>query len=128
MHKPSLGIVWAVTLACFIAVLPFAARAESSRQLPQTQSDVLLSFAPVVKKAQPAVVNVYASRTDKRPRNPIFDDPVFRHFFGDGGNGRPGGPTSHSLGSGVLIDASGSRRHQLSCHRRHDRCEGRARR
>jgi Do/DeqQ family serine protease len=107
MHKPSLGIVWAVTLACSIAVLSFAARTESTRQLPQTQNDVLLSFAPVVKKAQPAVVNVYASRTDKRPRNAIFDDPVFRHFFGDGGNGRPGGPTSHSLGSGVLIDASG---------------------
>ena len=75
--------------------------------MPQAQNDVFLSFAPVVKKAQPAVVNVYASRTDKRPRNAIFDDPVFRHFFGEGGNGRPGGPTARSLGSGVLVDASG---------------------
>jgi Do/DeqQ family serine protease len=87
--------------------VPSGASAEPLRQVPQAQNDVLLSFAPVVKKAQPAVVNVYASRTDKRPRNPLFDDPVFRHFFGEGGNARPGSPTARSLGSGVLVDASG---------------------
>jgi Do/DeqQ family serine protease len=81
--------------------------AEPVRQPPSTQADLLPSFAPVVKKAEPAVVNVYASRTDKRPRNPLFDDPIFRHFFGDGGNSRPGGPTARSLGSGVLVDSSG---------------------
>lgn len=80
---------------------------ETPRRLPESQGEVLLSFAPVVKKAQPAVVNVYASRTEKRPRNPLFDDPVFRHFFGDGGQARPGGPTARSLGSGVLVDQSG---------------------
>ncbi len=54
-------------------------------------------------------MNVYASRTDVQPRNPLFDDPIFRHFFGEGdsGEGRPGGPTAQSLGSGVLIDPSG---------------------
>ncbi|HET6376725.1 MAG TPA: DegQ family serine endoprotease [Methylocella sp.] len=83
------------------------AGAETARQVPVSQGEVLLSFAPVVKKAQPAVVNVYASRTERRPRNPLFDDPVFRHFFGDGGQGRPGGPTARSLGSGVLVDPSG---------------------
>jgi Do/DeqQ family serine protease len=105
MYKPLRGIVRAVILGCAIAV--FASAAHAERQIPQTQTDVFLSFSPVVKKAQPAVVNVYASRIDKRPRNAIFDDPVFRHFFGEGGDGRPGGPSSHSLGSGVLIDASG---------------------
>jgi len=50
----------------------------------QSRGDVILSYSSVVKKAQPAVVNVYASRTEKRPRNSLFDDPVFRHFFGDG--------------------------------------------
>lgn len=83
------------------------AGAETVRQVPVSQGEILLSFAPVVKKAQPAVVNVYASRTERRPRNPLFDDPVFRHFFGDGGQGRPGGPTARSLGSGVLVDPSG---------------------
>ncbi len=76
--------------------------------MPQTRADVLLSFAPVAKKAQPSVVNVYASRTEKqRPRNSIFDDPIFRQFFGDGGQPRAGGPTAQSLGSGVIVDASG---------------------
>ena len=69
---------------------------------------MLLSFAPVARKAQPSVVNVYASRTEKqRPRNPIFDDPIFRQFFGDGGRPRAGGPTAQSLGSGVIVDPSG---------------------
>jgi Do/DeqQ family serine protease len=108
MNTPSLGLFQALT-ALLLGLVLFAvsASAEPSRQTPQTQSDIFLSFAPVVKKAQPAVVNVYASRTDKRPRNPLFDDPIFRHFFGEGGNSRSGGPTARSLGSGVLVDASG---------------------
>jgi Do/DeqQ family serine protease len=81
--------------------------AQAIRQIPETRGDVILSFAPVVKKAQPAVVNVYASRTEKRPRNPLFDDPIFRRFFGEGGNSHPGGPTAQSLGSGVLVDPAG---------------------
>ena len=93
-------------LACFATGA--LAAGEEPRQVPQTRADVLLSFAPVAKKAQPSVVNVYASRTEKkRPRNPIFDDPIFRQFFGDGGQPRAGGPSAQSLGSGVIVDPSG---------------------
>jgi Do/DeqQ family serine protease len=108
MNLRLLGLLQALT-ASLLGLVLFAgsASAEPPRQAPQTQSDIFLSFAPVVKKAQPAVVNVYASRTDKRPRNPLFDDPIFRRFFGEGGNSRPGGPTARSLGSGVIVDASG---------------------
>ena len=80
------------------------ARADQ-RQLPAAASDVVLSFAPVVKRVAPAVVNVYASRVEKRPRNSLLDDPIFRQFFG--GHDRPGNPTAQSLGSGVVVDASG---------------------
>ncbi len=76
------------------------------RQLPQDRSEVILSFAPVARRAQPAVVNVYASRVEKRQRNPLLDDPIFRQFFG-GGSPRPGNPTAQSLGSGVIVDPSG---------------------
>ena len=107
MNTPPLRLLQALTTSFLMLLLPLAASAEPLRQVPQAQNDVFLSFAPVVKKAQPAVVNVYASRTDKRPRNPIFDDPIFRHFFGEGGNGRQGSLTARSLGSGVLVDASG---------------------
>jgi Do/DeqQ family serine protease len=84
-----------------------SSHSEALREAPASRADVIFSFAPVVKKAQPAVVNVFASRVDQRPRNPLFDDPIFRHFFGDQGNGRPGGRTAQSLGSGVLVDSSG---------------------
>src|SRR5208337_1078591 len=107
MNTRPLRLLQALTTSFLMFLLPLAASAEPLRQVPQPQNDVFLSFAPVVKKAQPAVVNVYASRTDKRPRNPIFDDPIFRHFFGEGGNGRQGSLTARSLGSGVLVDASG---------------------
>jgi Do/DeqQ family serine protease len=81
------------------------ALAEPPRVAPQSKAEVTLSFAPLVKKAAPAVVNVYAQRLDRQPRNPIFDDPIFQRFFG--GGRRPGGPASQSLGSGVIVDASG---------------------
>ncbi|HEY0144862.1 MAG TPA: trypsin-like peptidase domain-containing protein, partial [Methylovirgula sp.] len=97
------GIVVALTLGSALAVAPLAA----DPAVPTSAGEITLSFAPIVKKVAPAVVNVYASRTDVQPRNPLFDDPVFRHFFGDSQEQRPGGPTAQSLGSGVLIDPSG---------------------
>lgn len=89
-----------------LACAPGLAQA-TERAVPQSGTAVTLSFAPVVKMAAPAVVNVYASRTDQTPRNALFDDPIFRHFFGDTPELRPGGPTAQSLGSGVLVDSSG---------------------
>src|SRR6266516_7787502 len=43
-----------------------------------------LSYAPVVKKASPSVVNIYTAKTVREdPRMlPLFDDPFFRQFFG----------------------------------------------
>jgi Do/DeqQ family serine protease len=85
-----------------------ASAAESPRQVPASRAEITFSFAPIVKKVQPAVVNVYASRTEQRPRNPLFNDPVFRHFFGGNGEGGGGGKQiARSLGSGVLVDPSG---------------------
>ncbi len=95
----------AALAAAWLAVAAAPAPAEE-RQVPQTRADVLLSFAPVARKVQPAVVNVYASRTEKQPRNRLFDDPVFRQFFGEG-DAPTGGPTAQSLGSGVIVDPSG---------------------
>ena len=86
-------------LSSFVA--PLAAQ---TRAVPDNRMQVTLSYAPIVKKAQPSVVNVYASRVEQRPRNPLFDDPVFRRFFGEQ---RRGGQTAQSLGSGVIVDASG---------------------
>ncbi len=75
------------------------------RQVPTSQGAEMLSFAPVVKKALPAVVNVFASRTENVPNNPFFNDPVFQRFFGQGMGTRA--RTEQSLGSGVIVDPSG---------------------
>ena len=95
----------AAALALFVPAWS-ASSQTPDRALPQSRAEIALSFAPVVRKAQPAVVNVYASRTERRPVNPLFDDPVFRRFFG-GGDGPSGNATSQSLGSGVIVDPSG---------------------
>jgi Do/DeqQ family serine protease len=106
---PNAGSIRLLSLAaaCLFGSVALPALAEPVRQLPTSKAEEVLSFAPVVRKAAPAVVNVYASRTDAQPQNPLFSDPVFRHFFGDGNAARPGGSTAKSLGSGVLVDPSG---------------------
>ncbi len=86
----------------FLAIAPVAAQS-LQRDIPQSAAEVTLSYAPAVKRATPAVVNVYASRVERRARNPLFDDPVFQQFFG----GAPRDRTAQSLGSGVIVDASG---------------------
>jgi Do/DeqQ family serine protease len=75
------------------------------RRVPASQAELQLSYAPLVRKAAPAVVNVYAAKVVQN-RNPLFDDPIFRQFFG----GLPGGggpQVQRSLGSGVIVDSSG---------------------
>ena len=41
-----------------------------------------------------------------RTASPLFDDPIFRRFFG-GGSGVPREQVQRSLGSGVIVDAAG---------------------
>jgi Do/DeqQ family serine protease len=86
---------------------PAVPAAAEGPAIPRNRAEIAYSFAPVVKKAQPAVVNVFASRVERMPANPLLDDPIFRRFFGEGG-GMPGrSPMAQSLGSGVIVDPSG---------------------
>lgn len=78
-----------------------------TREAPQSVAQVQLSFAPVVELAAPAVVNVYATRMEQ-VRDPFANmDPFFRRFFGDQMRQRPRERMQSSLGSGVIVDASG---------------------
>lgn len=80
------------------------------RALPRSQAEIQLSFAPLVKKAAPAVVNIYSSRK-VRVRDtfsPFFNDELFGQLFGDDFVfGRPRDKVVNSLGSGVIIDPRG---------------------
>ncbi|HEX19487.1 MAG TPA: DegQ family serine endoprotease [Acidiferrobacteraceae bacterium] len=73
----------------------------------------LPNFVPVVKATSPAVVNISTTRIIKRGsrrgRSP-FNDPFFKEFFGDDFSKRfqmPRKRRQSSLGSGVIVDASG---------------------
>ena len=92
-------------IAALFALAGAAAFADTVRIAPQSPAQARLSFAPVVKKVAPAVVNVYVSHVERIPRNPLFDDPIFQRFFGGGGD--EGERVQKALGSGVLVDPSG---------------------
>jgi Do/DeqQ family serine protease len=80
-----------------------SAATAQERRVPSSPNDIRLSYAPIVQRAAPAVVNVYAAKT-VATQNPFGDDPIFRRFFGQQGGGEQ---VQRSLGSGVLVDASG---------------------
>ncbi|MBN8995698.1 MAG: DegQ family serine endoprotease [Rhizobiales bacterium] len=95
-----------------ILILALAAGAATSsladdKQVPKSAGEVRLSYAPIVKRVAPAVVNVYASRTVQTSASPFFADPFFRQFFGGRDLGVPQQRVQRSLGSGVIIDAAG---------------------
>jgi len=88
-------------LAAAVAVAGALPAAAQDRQVPTSAAQ--LSFAPIVHRVTPAVVNVYASHVVEN-QNPFLADPFFRQFFG---GGMPRAQVERSLGSGVLVDASG---------------------
>jgi serine protease Do len=71
------------------------------------------SFAPIVKKAAPSVVNISSTVIvrDRARQNPLFNDPRFRQFFGnrfpDQGDESEHSHKAESLGSGVIISPDG---------------------
>src|SRR6516164_6215996 len=108
IRLPQRWLAIAVFVVVGVAPLVSAAQDRSpDRRVPSSPNELRLSYAPVVQRVAPAVVNVYAAKT-VAVRNPLFDDPIFRRFFGmPGGPGGLGEQVQRSLGSGVLIDASG---------------------
>ena len=78
---------------------------EALGQVPQSRTEIQLSFAPLVKKVSQSVVNVYAARKLRRPVSPFAGDPFFERFFGRRGPGRP--RNQNSLGSGVIVSVDG---------------------
>jgi Do/DeqQ family serine protease len=77
-----------------------------TRVVPKSAAAIKQSFAPVVKRAAPTVVNVYVRHRIKQSVSPFFNDPVFRRFFGQQ-FGVPRERVQNSLGSGVLVSTEG---------------------
>lgn len=79
------------------------ANAENGRRVPFGREEMQLSFAPLVAETAPAVVNVYAKQLPRQVQSPFAGDPFFERFFGRRMQPRQ----QSSLGSGVMVDASG---------------------
>ena len=75
------------------------------RRVPQSQSEIQLSYAPLVQQVSPAVVNVYTSRVVRESASPFANDPIFRQFFGATPQARE--RVQNSLGSGVIVSEDG---------------------
>jgi Do/DeqQ family serine protease len=93
----------AVALLSTVAVLnPGPLMAE---RVPLTRGEISMGFAPVVREATPAVVNIYARRVVQTQSTPFANDPFFREFFRGFGQTRP--QVQNSLGSGVVLSKDG---------------------
>jgi Do/DeqQ family serine protease len=87
-------------LLCVALIATIGNAPAQERRVPLNSAELQLSYAPVVRRVAPAVVNVYAAKVVES-RNPLFDDPIFRRFFGGGEQ------VQRSLGSGVIVDPAG---------------------
>lgn len=98
-------VALAGALAGLVAADSSMAPARSQdRIVPPSREAARYSFAPIVKRAAPAVVNIFV-RGRVQVQSP-FDDPFFRRFFGERFN-MPAERTQSSLGSGVIVSPDG---------------------
>ncbi|WP_212523665.1 trypsin-like peptidase domain-containing protein [Actibacterium sp. MT2.3-13A] len=92
-------------LAPFLALCLSLGPVWAETRVPETQAEISLSFAPVVRKSAPAVVNIYAKRIVAERVSPFANDPFFRDLFRDYGRVVP--RVQNSLGSGVILSSDG---------------------
>lgn len=119
LHRPIVFLFQSITIGLAIAfllllwkpellndgqkVVAFIESAPGTRPAPATGP---VSYADAVEFAAPAVVNIFTSKT-VTTRSPLFDDPLFRHFFGDRFGAVPRSRQETSLGSGVIVSQQG---------------------
>ena len=97
-------ILFAAALVAAVAT-PAVAQETPKTVVPQSMMQMQLSFAPVVKRVAPAVVNVYARAVVQQQLNPFAADPVFQRLFGISPEMRQ--RVQQSLGSGVIVRPDG---------------------
>jgi Do/DeqQ family serine protease len=93
-----------LSLFLTLAVLPWHALAADSRTVPASQQQIQLSFAPVVRRSAPAVVNVFTRKAAASGASAVVEsDPFYRHYFREDED-----RSEKSLGSGVIVDPGGT--------------------
>ncbi len=121
LPRPVLGLFAAMLGAAgMVLLIYFSAWArDTAPAISVDQSPIVrdakagTSYALIVKKAAPSVVNIFSTHIvhERLYRNPMFNDPLFRQFFGepDQGGRTPREITrrEESLGSGIIISPDG---------------------
>ena len=117
MHR--LWLIFAQTVTIALAVV-FTVSTLKPEWLPRGQRIIALqeaapsadgepraasSYRDAARTSLPAVVHIYTTQQVRQQRHPLFDDPIFRHFFGE----RPEGQNRRNsgLGSGVIVSQNG---------------------
>ena len=90
----------------FLALRPVVEFKQGETHHPVAHAIGPVSYATAVKRAAPAVVNIFTSKSVTRNRLPLLDDPMFREFFGNRLDSIEQ-QTPNSLGSGVIISPQG---------------------
>lgn len=92
-----------------LAVFAQPVLAQPQSRVPGSETEIRLTFAPLVKRVAPAVVNIYTRRVERVAQtSPLMNDPFFRQFFGNlSPQGQPRERIARSLGSGVIIEPDG---------------------
>lgn len=100
-----LGAIFAI----FSVIQPESSvQAQTLREVPVSPAQIQLSYAPIVKKTAPAVVNIYTQKlVQQRVISPFMGDPFFQHFFGGIPQGMSRKRLENSLGSGVIVKPDG---------------------
>ncbi|GAB1543676.1 HhoA/HhoB/HtrA family serine endopeptidase [Scytonema sp. NUACC21] len=82
--------------------------ANATRSLVNSSTpNSLNSITSVVNQTGSAVVRIDSTQTIKNPQASVFNDPLFRQFFGSEFPKVPSNETVHGIGSGFIINSNG---------------------
>ncbi len=95
----STAVVIALIALALVPVFVSPASAQENYRIPQSSTEIDLTFAPLVKEVSPAVVNIYTKKTVRGRASPF--DSRFRM------GGMPRERVQNSLGSGVIVGPDG---------------------
>lgn len=91
--------------ALVLAAVLYGSAAVANAVVPSSMAQITLSYAPVVKAAAPAVVNIFAKQIVRQSASPFANDPFFGPLFRNYAQTVP--RVQSALGSGVILSSDG---------------------
>ena len=105
VSKVLVGIVLVLVALVLVIMSPLYGSASAQgfweKAVPETQAEIELSYAPLVKQVSPAVVNIYTKKTVQRRLS------MRERMYGRQQGGSDSRSVQNSLGSGVIMGQDG---------------------